>query len=94
MPIMNGFETLERVKDLYNWHNDRLKAFVERDSSFSVIDTEDKCLLIRPMIIFVSQLDPAQFTGFFAEEEKPDFYLEKPILPSDLKSLLQLIKIL
>ena len=91
---MNGFETLKRVKDLYSWHNNRLKEAVGHGSSFSVIDTEDKCLLLRPMIIFLSQLDSAQFSDFFAEEEKPDFYLEKPILPKDLKSLLQLIKIL
>ena len=94
MPIMNGFETLTRVKELFKWHNKRLVEAVDYGSSISVIDTEEKCLLLRPMIIFASQLDPAQFNDFFAEEEKPDFYLEKPILPKDLKSLLQLIKIL
>ena len=94
MPIMNGFETLKRVKDLFKWHNKRLSEAVDLENSLSVIETEDKCLLLRPMIIFVSQLDPEQFNDFFVEEEKPDFYLEKPIHPKDLKSILQLIKVL
>ena len=94
MPIMNGFETLKRVKDLFKWHNKRLSEAVDLENTLSVIETEDKCLLLRPMIIFVSQLDPEQFNDFFVEEEKPDFYLEKPIHPKDLKSILQLIKVL
>ena len=51
-------------------------------------------LILRPLIIFVSQLDRRQFVDFFEDEEKPDFYLEKPLVPRDLQSILQLVNIL
>ena len=51
-------------------------------------------LILRPLIIFVSQLDRKQFVDFFVDDEKPDFYLEKPLMPRDLQSILQLVNIL
>ena len=49
---------------------------------------------MRPLIVFFSQFDRSQFSGFFTEEEQPEFYLEKPLAVKELVSLLRLIKIL
>ena len=60
----------------------------------SLGDSESNALIMRPLIIFASQLDSQQFIHFFVEDEKPDFYLEKPVDPNDLLTLLRLLKIM
>ena len=94
MPLMNGFETLICVKEIFERHNKRLKDSLSGDEQNKLIDSRVESKLMRPLIIFVSQLESSQFTHFFAADEKPDFYLEKPIVPKDLKALLRLIQIL
>ena len=98
MPILNGFETLKRVKEMFKLHNTRLNEERSRsigdEEPLRMINTEEHTHILRPLIIFVSQLDRNQFTHFFVDDEKPDFYLEKPLVSKDLKSLLRLIKIL
>ena len=100
MPILNGFETLRLVKEQFDRHNKRLNTVIssnnDDDDETGMLSKSEPTqhLILRPLIIFVSQLDRKQFVDFFEDDEKPDFYLEKPLVPRDLQSLLQLVNIL
>ena len=99
MPILNGFETLKLVKEQFKRHNKRLNEVIssndgDEETGMLVKSEPPQHLILRPLIIFVSQLDRKQFVDFFEDDEKPDFYLEKPLVPRDLQSILQLVNIL
>ena len=93
MPIKNGFDTLGEVKRLYEKHNARLQQ-----SNFSPLInsrlTNQRLLIMRPLIVFFSQFDRNQFTQFFTEDEQPEFYLEKPLAANQFASLLRIANIL
>ena len=83
MPTLNGFETLNKVKEMFTSHNFRLSSQGDPRGTY----------LLRPLIVFFSQLEPQQFDHFFTEDERPDFYLQKPLALRELYSLLRLLNL-
>ena len=77
MPLVDGFETSARVKQLFELHNQ-----------------ENEIKLLRPMICFLSHLDPENMTHFITEQEKPEIYFEKPVSKDELASLATLINLI
>ena len=65
MPIMNGFDTLIGVQTLYNKHNARLNNL----TTSPLINSEGNSqhtFIVRPLIVFFSQFERAQFVQFFS----------------------------
>ena len=73
MPILNGFETLRLVKEQFERHNKRLNNPTEQRRDGNSVPTLElgdegeaeivnsnsiRHVIQRPLIIFVSQLDP------------------------------------
>ena len=60
MPILNGFETLKQIKEMFKRHNTRLNDLmpqVQGDSHETIGEKPEQTLLLRPMIIFFSQYE-------------------------------------
>ena len=83
--MMTGMEALLRIKQKYEALNHE-PAVNE--------STEKNPRIIRPLICYYSQLDRSTMELYIKEEERADFYLQKPLPPDELKSLLKLINIL
>ena len=89
MPLLDGFATLDAVKETFQRHNTR---FINRPQPSKGIDG-DCIYVLRPMICFFSQFTREKFVHFFTQSEQPEFYLEKPLALRELTSLMRLIKI-
>ena len=85
MPILDGFETLKKAKELFERENRRI-------ASHNLLDKQ--LYIMRPTICFFSQFDRQKFVHFFTDEEQPEFFLEKPLAQEELASLLKLIRVL
>jgi len=59
MPILDGFETLKKAKEVFKVANTRLAAS----------QLEQTTLIMRPTICFFSQLERERFVHFFSDEE-------------------------
>ena len=90
MPVLDGFETLKKVKEIFDAHNTRAN---DESSEHPHIEVS-RPLALRPFICMFSQLDGRQFAPFLSRAEQPDFYLKKPISASELKSFLRLLSVL
>ena len=86
MPVLNGFETFHRVKEMFASHNQRLNA--------QMGDNENKTYILRPLVVFFSQLEKDQFKHFYATEEQADFFLQKPLPLMELAALLRLLSLI
>ena len=75
MPVLNGYETLIKVKELFKQVN----------------ENNPKQQFVRPMICYLSQTDQAIMKQFLTEEENAEAYLDKPVSNQDLTSLMRLI---
>ena len=91
MPVLDGFETLKKVKEIFEVHNARTNDRLVNDSYPTTVS---RPLVLRPFICLFSQLDGRQFAPFLKKTEQPDFYLKKPVPASELKSFLKLLKVL
>ena len=56
MPVLDGFETLKKVKEIFDAHNARAND-IEGDDSFPT----PRPFVLRPFICLFSQLDGRQF---------------------------------
>ena len=88
MPIMTGMEVMLRLKKKYKEMNEKAKNVEGSDSSNSHI------IVLKPFICYYSQYDRATMMNFMTEEEKADYYLEKPLPLTELISLLKLINVI
>ena len=86
MPVLNGFETFNRVKEMFASHNQRLSA--------QIGDNETKTYILRPLVVFFSQLEKDQFRHFYSTEEQADFFLQKPLPLKELAALLRLLSLI
>ena len=77
MPLVDGFETSVKVKQLFTQHNEK-----------------NKIKLLRPMICFLSQLDPESTTHIITKQEYAEIYFEKPISKKELTSLATLTNLI
>ena len=71
MPILNGMETVPKIKKLFTEFNN----FMREGPSVS----GRKNLVVRPPILYFSQFDRKTMYNFISKEENADFYLEKPV---------------
>ena len=76
MPVLNGHETLKKVKQLF-------KDFNESSGLNSP-------LVLRPMICYLSSTENDVMTQFLDEDEQAEIYLEKPLPKSVLAALIKL----
>ena len=76
MPIITGLQAAAKIKELYE--------NVGRDKGGSKI--------IRPLIVFLSQLDYGRMLAFTYENEQADIFFPKPISMDKLEHILRLVK--
>ena len=81
MPILNGMQTIQVIKDTFNKLN-RIHAGSEDPSQDTVV---------RPMICYLTQYDKSIMKQFICSEEEADLFLEKPMPVTDLVSILKLL---
>lgn len=94
---MGGLEALKIIKEKYRILNERkysneLLIKTSEDVKEPSL-TERKTKVIRPFICYLSQFDYGTMMQLITDEEKPDFYLEKPLPAKELVSLLRLLNI-
>ena len=76
MPILNGHETLKKVKQLFEDLNNS--------------SDPDLPLVMRPMICYLSSVERNVMEQFLTLEEQAEIYLEKPLPKNDLAALINL----
>ena len=81
MPIMDGLTALKLIKQKFDEANQNL-----------ILDGKQG-MILRPVIMFFSQMDKKQTSLFIKEDEQADGYLEKPVSKKELVSLLKLLNI-
>ena len=82
MPQMTGFEAITHIKKKYEEH--------DKVSRELMVGSQ----VIRPAIFFFSQYSKHQMKAFIKEDEKPDFFLEKPVQEKNLRSILTLLNVI
>ena len=89
MPILDGMETVKRVKEKFRQFNEEIcKKLVLKLPSAS----KKNQIVIRPLIIHLSQFDD-NFQSFIKEEERADLYISKPVKKQELVSVLKLLRL-
>ena len=88
MPIMTGMEVMLKLKKKYIEINEKAKAKAPKGSDKANI------IVLKPFICYYSQYDRATMVSFMTEQEKADYYLEKPLPLAELISLLKLINVI
>ena len=76
MPVLNGYETLKKVKQLFK--------------DFNESSGPNEPLVLRPMICYLSSTENEVMKQFLSEDEQAEIYLEKPLPKSDLAALIKL----
>ena len=66
MPVLDGFETLKKIKEIFEAHNARAN---DREGHYSYPATVARPLVLRPFICLFSQLDGRQFAPFLKKAE-------------------------
>jgi hypothetical protein len=94
MPIMNGFDVLPLVKAKFDAINMKRNIQFNEENKTEGKSPDDSPAIIRPLICYLSQFNAATMKNFLQEDEFAECYLEKPLPPSELRSLLKLLKLL
>ena len=76
MPVLDGYETLKKVKQLFKDYNKNIDI--------------NSPMLLRPMICYLSSIEHQVMNQFLTEEEQAEIYLEKPLPKKDLAALIKL----
>ena len=79
MPILNGMETLIHIRERIRNYNENLKPGNPK--------------LIRPLLCYLTQFNSKTMMQFMTVEDEADCYLEKPLPPKELVSLLRLLNL-
>ena len=93
MPNISGMEALKMIKQMYQEVNEELLN-LEQQEETKQNTTKRLRAVQRPLICYYSQYDSTQMQKFITDEERADYYLEKPIPLQELTSLLRLINVL
>ena len=98
MPILTGLDVVAHVKEKFEQINQRNPLLHDEEekqiNTFTAERSSNKAKILRPFICYLSQLEFKVMRTFIKEEEKADYYLEKPLLAKELIALLRLLSIL
>ena len=87
MPVMDGLEAVKLIKKRYDDCNKRILETQRKRGAVT-----NSQLIVRPMLVHLTQLDYG-FQTFITQEEKADMFLQKPLSQKDFIALLRLVKL-
>ena len=86
MPFMDGLTAVKEAKQLY-------KTFNEQACRLNGFDPAEHVLLWRPLMIHLSQ-HKEELHMFIQDEERADFFLEKPVVKEELLAILKILQMI